>query len=139
MKILLLAVAVLVVFAALGRQRVYVRDPLASVCRNDVKQTGVEVYINESNDVLLWQDIGDRASDRILVQGWNKVPGTPVILRCIRWIACLTDADHAQIYPISPAAAARSGKVKSDPHASMTSREVSFVDANGSTLRIELR
>jgi hypothetical protein len=116
-----------------NRQRVFVRDPLARVYRNDVKQSGVEVYINYSDDVLLERD-ADSGTYQTLVQGWNKMPGAPVVLRCLRWMACLTDADHATTLPIE-----WSGKGRYDPRVAMTSREVTFVDGDGASIRIALR
>jgi hypothetical protein len=150
------------------RQRIYVRDPLATVYRDDVKQSGVEVFINYSNDVLLEQDSGP-APSRILLQDWNKMPGTPQTLTCVHWIACMTEADKAPTIPITwtgpahpantPAHRAdksgsptseparwgdKSGdksadKGKYDPKLFMTSRQVTFIDSDASTVRIELR
>ena len=76
--ILLLVFVVLLALIFVNRQRVYVRDPLATVYRNEVQQSGVQVFINYSDDVLLEQD-AEPGSYRILVQGWNKMPGTPVV------------------------------------------------------------
>src|SRR5579863_936221 len=94
---LLLAFVVLVVLIVLNRERVYVRDPLATVYkteghsdlkpsqptdpRNEVKQAGVEVYINYLNDVLLISQNTSGVS-RTLVQNWSKMPGTPTELKC---------------------------------------------------------
>jgi hypothetical protein len=130
LTLLLIASLALLIY---NRQRIYLRDPLATVYRNDVQQTGVEVFINYSNDVLLQQD-AEPAPSSILLQDWNKMPGTPTTLTCLRWIACMTDADQASAIPL-----AWTGKGKYDPKVFMTTREVSFVDANASTVRIELR
>ena len=132
-KILLLALLVLLALIAFNRQRVYVRDPLATVFKNDVKQSGVQVFINYSNEVLLEQD-QEPGAYRVLVQSWNKMPGTPSYLICIRWMACLADADHAATYPIE-----WTGRGKYDPRVSMSSRGVSFVAGDGATVRVELR
>ena len=73
MKTTLTVLAVLFLVALIYyRQRIYVRDPIASVYRNDVKQAGVEAFINYSNDVLLEQD-APPAPYRILIQDWNKL------------------------------------------------------------------
>lgn len=120
-------------FIVLNRQRVYVRDPMATVFRNDVKQSGVQVFINYSNDVLLWRD-AEPGAYRILVQGWNKMPGTPAVLKCIRYMACLADGDQASTVPL-----AWSGRRQYDPKVTMTNREVSFVGGDGSVVRVELR
>jgi hypothetical protein len=131
--ILVVAFVVVLGLVLVNRQKVFVRDPLATVDRNDVKQSGVEVFINYSNDVLMERD-SDSGSYWTLIQGWNKAPGTPVVLRCLRWMACLTDADHATTLPIE-----WSGKGRYDPRVSMTHREVSFVDGDGATVRVTLR
>jgi hypothetical protein len=130
LTLLLIASLALLIY---NRQRIYLRDPLATVYRNDVQQTGVEVFINYSSDVLLEQD-AEPAPSSILLQDWNKMPGTPTTLTCLRWIACMTDADQASAIPL-----AWTGKGKYDPKVFMTTREVSFVDANASAVRIELR
>ena len=131
--ILLLVFVVLLALIFVNRQRVYVRDPLATVYKSEVRQSGVQVFINYSDDVLLEQDAGP-GSYRILVQGWNRMPGTPAVLKCIRWMACLADADHAATLPIE-----WNGKGRYDPRVAMTSREVSFVDGDGATMRVVLR
>jgi hypothetical protein len=129
------------------RQRVYVRDPLATVYRNDVQQSGVQVFINYSNDVLLEQDAGP-APYRILIQDWNKMPGTPQTLTCLRWTACLTEADKAPTIPLTsplaspanqPARRGQKAKGPYDPKLFMTSRQVTFIDGDASTIRIDLR
>jgi hypothetical protein len=151
---LLLVFVALLALIVVNRRRIYVRDPLATVYksdarqdgksdlvqsgRNDVKQSGVQVFINYSNDVLLWQD-AEPGAYRILVQAWNKMPGSPVRLTCLRWVVCLADADHASTYPIDWTGNNGRGKGKYDPRVSMTSRTVSFVDGDGATMRVELR
>jgi hypothetical protein len=132
-RFLLLVFVVLMGFIWFNRMRVYVRDPVATVYKNDVKQSGVQVFINYANDVLLAQDAKPGAY-QVLVQGWNQMPGMPGILKCIRWMACLADADHATTFPIE-----WNGKGKYDPRVAMTSREVSFVDGAGAAMRIALR
>jgi len=131
--ILLLVFVALLAAIFVNRQRVYVRDPLATVYQGDVKQSGVQVFINYSNDVLLEQD-AEPGSYRILVQGWNKMPGTPGVLKCIRWMVCLADADHATTFPIE-----WNGKGRYDPKVAMTSRELSFVAGDGATIKVQLR
>jgi hypothetical protein len=130
-----LTVLVVLFFVALiyYRQRVYVRDPLATVYRNDVQQSGVEVFINYSNDVLLEQDTGPTPY-RILVQNWNKMPGTPLTLTCLRWTACFTEAEKAPTVPLT-----WTGKGKYDPKVFMASRQVLFTDGTNAAMRIELR
>jgi hypothetical protein len=132
--ILILAFVVLLGLILINRERVFVRDPVAAVYRNEVRQSGVQVFINYSNDVLLEQDYGEGATSRIMVQNWNQIPGTPAGLICIRWLACVTGDDHAPINPL-----ANTAKRNYDPKVTMTNREVSFTDGDGSKLRIELR
>jgi len=116
-----------------NRQRVYVRDPIANVYRDGVKQSGVQVFINYANDVLLEQD-AEPGSYRTLVQHGGAMPGTPVVLRCLRWMVCLTDADQATTLPME-----WSGKGRYQPKVAMTAREVSFVGGDGKTMRVTLR
>jgi len=133
-KLFLLAFVVILVLVLLHRQRVFVRDPLATVYTSArpngadaMKQSGVQVYINYSNDVLLMKE--GTGGYTLLVQHWNRTPGTPVRLQCIHWMACLTDADHAQMLP----ARAYDAKVQ------MSDRAVSFVDPKGVAIRVDLR
>lgn len=130
--ILTLAFLVLLGVILVNRERVFIRDPLATVYRNDAQQGDVQVYINYSDDVLLEQDV-ETGAYRILVQNWNQMPGTPAELLCIHWMVCLTRDDHAPASPLL-----HTGKGKYDPKVTMTSREVSFIDGDGSKLRIEL-
>lgn len=133
-KVVLIMVGVLIVSViVLERGREYVRDPLATVYRNGVQQTDVQVYQSFSNDVLMIRDEEPGAYE-ILIQDWNQIPATPVRLTCIRWLACLTDADRAGAVPL-----VWTGKGKYDPKVTMTNREVSFVDGAGATMRVELK
>jgi hypothetical protein len=130
------------------RERVYVRDPLATVYRNDVKQSDVRVYINYSNDVLLEQEASPTPS-RILIQDWNKIPGTPMTLTCLRWTACLTDSDHTSTIPLAPTQPATPSRRNAnpprhspstyDPNVFMSSRQVLFTTPDGASNRIDLR
>ena len=135
---LFLTSAALLALIVVNRQRVYLRDPMATVYQNEVPQGGVEVFINDSHDVLLKRAtaLGDYY---VLVQHWNQTPGTPMVLKCIRWMACLTDADHAGIYPLILKAPAHGKHAAPSPQASMTEREVSFVDEAGAKMRVVLR
>lgn len=159
-KLLLLAFVVVMALIILHRQRVFVRDPLATVYKSpapgnipavnprksqpgssvgyedvasELKQSGVHVYINYSNDVLLEKEDGPGAY-RILVQNWNRMPETPTELKCIYQIACLTNADHASATPIAPP-----GKDLPAPDVTMSDHEVSFVGPDGGTMRVVLR
>jgi hypothetical protein len=127
-----LAFVVIMLLIMVNRERVYLRDPLATVYRNGAEQSGIQVYQNYSNDILMERD-GDKPF-RILVQDWSEVPGTPVNLTCIHWMACLADDDHAATVPL-----VWTGKGKYDPKVAMTSRETSFTDTDGSRVRVTLR
>jgi hypothetical protein len=131
--VLILAFVVIMGFIIVNRERVYVRDPLATVYRNEVEQSGVQVFQNYSNDVLVEKDGGDNPY-RILVQDWNEIPATPVNLICIHWMACVASADRAPTLPLE-----WKGKGKYDAKATMTNKEVSFVDVDGSRVRVQLR
>jgi hypothetical protein len=119
------------IFILVNRERIYIRDPIARVYRNNVKQTDMEVFINYSTDVLLQQ--GD-ATSRTLIQAWDHVPGTPLTLTCMRWLACMTSEDHAPTLPIRG-----TGPGTYDPKVLMTNREVSYVAADGALMLIEIR
>jgi hypothetical protein len=137
-KILLLVLVGAIALIVLYRQRIYVRDPLATVTRNDVKPSGVEVFVSVSDDVLLWQD-AESGEYRTLLQGWNKMPGIPYRLTCLRWLVCLTDADHASIIPLNWNDNSGKGRGNYDPAVTMTGREITYMDADGETMRVVLR
>jgi hypothetical protein len=138
--ILIAAFLIIMTFIWVNRERVYLRDPIATVYRDGTELSGIQVFQNYSSDILIEKD-SDPGSFRILVQNWNQAPGTPAVLRCIRWMACLADNDHAATYPLdwtdTAPKALRKGRYA--PQVSMTSRETSFTDADGSRLRIVLR
>jgi len=119
---LVLAIAI-VVFVAVNRERLYLRDPLGTMYRNGVKVEGAHVLINYSNDVLVQIGKGLQV-DEYLVQGWSRAPG----IRCLEGLVCLAEADHAPTVPVA-------GATK----ATMTNREVSFGDGTGTVIRIVLR
>jgi hypothetical protein len=93
-KLLVVLTLVLVVFVAYNRQRVYVRDPLASVTRNGLPEAGVQVFINYNNDVLLEHDGAPRYAT--LLQHGQPV-GLPRVLHCLHFLACMTEADVAPV------------------------------------------
>jgi hypothetical protein len=127
-KILILGTALLLVFVAVFRQRIFVRDPLGKVERNGVAQDGARLYINYSNDVL----VEDSAAHRfVLVQGWSALPGVPQHLFCLTGLVCWTDADRAAVFPVEGVG----GKTR----AAMNAKEVMFVDDAGAAVRTTLR
>jgi hypothetical protein len=129
----LLLLFVLAVSIALNRERIYVRDPIASVYRSQVKQSGVEIYINFSNDIILQQNYPDRPPQRTIVQHWDKIPGTPIGLMCLRWMACFTPADHAPLLPADAGA-----KNARDPKVTMDGRRITFIGPAGEQINVDL-
>jgi hypothetical protein len=125
-RFLVLSGIVLIVLVAVYRQRLFLRDPLAKVYRDGARQEGVRVYINYSNDVLLERP-GDELPYR-MVQHWNKTPGVPQLLTCMRAMVCWSDHDQATLVPLGSAGAT-----------TMSDREVSFSQRDGSVLRVTLR
>ncbi len=131
-RILLVAFGLILALILVNRERVYLRDPVASVYRNDVKQDGVQVFMNYSSEVLLEQE-AELGAYRILVQA-GQTPGTPARLTCIHWMACLTEADHPPVVAV-----AWTGKGRYSPDVTVAGREVSFVDGDGARIRVVLR
>lgn len=135
-KISALLTLLLVLFIVVNRQRVFLRDPLATVTRDDTKQSNVEVLINYSNDVLL-EDASEGRQKVYLVQNWNRlaaVPSAPLV--CLRNLACMTNADQPSATAIVPG-----GRGSRPPFegVTMTNREVEFVDEDGSLVKVMLR
>jgi hypothetical protein len=127
-KILIIGTLLLVVFVAVFRQRIFLRDPLGKVERNGVAQEGARLYINYSNDVL----VEDAARHQfILVQGWSMLPGVPQHLFCLTGLMCWMDADKAAAFPVEG--------VGGRTRAVMSAKEVSFVDESGAAVRVKLR
>lgn len=114
-KLIALLVILLVVFVVVERKRVFVRDPLASVTRSGEKVSGEQVYINFYNDVLLEND---NPPMLVMVVEKDQPVGVPTKLRCIHWVACLTDADAASALPLNATVQ------------SMNSKAVRFRDEN---------
>ena len=132
-KLLVLAFVLMLAFVLVNRQRVFVRDPLAKVTVNGTLDSAYQVYINYSNDVLLERD-DQKTGYGILVQNWNRIPGTPSTLKCVHWMACMTDADHATMLPLD-----HTGPGAYDPRVQMTSNSVGFVDGEGRAVLVTLR
>ncbi|HWW97047.1 MAG TPA: hypothetical protein VNY74_05095 [Edaphobacter sp.] len=127
-RILIVGTLLLVVFVALFRQRIFVRDPLGTVERNGVAQDETRVYINYSNDVL----VEDAARHQfVLVQGWSALPGVPQHLFCLTGLMCWTDADRAVVFPVEG--------VGGRTPAVMSAKEVMFVDESGARVKVALR
>ncbi len=127
-KILIVGTLLLVIFAAVFRQRIFVRDPLGNVERNGVAQDGARLFINYSNDVL----IEDAPRHQfVLVQGWSALPGVPKHLFCFTGLMCWTDADRAAVDPLEG--------VGGRTPAVMSAKEVTFVDGSGDRVKVALR
>jgi hypothetical protein len=135
-RIFALLLICLIVYVALHRQQVFLRDPLATVTRDGTQVGGVQVMINYTNDVLL-QD-GSKPQHRLyLVQNWNKVAEVPTApLKCMQWLACMTDADQAAATKLEPGSRGRRSPFES---VTMTNRRVEFVDEDGALVTVTLR
>lgn len=136
-KLFVLLVLLLIAFLVVNRNRVYLRDPLAKVTRMGQVVSGVKVFMNYSNDVLL-DDSGLHSQRRLLlVQHWNQTLETPTApLKCIDAMACLLDADRASGAEITSRSAA---SPESGAMVSMTNRVVQFIDADGVRVKVKLR
>ena len=106
-KLIALLVILLIIFVVVERKRVFVRDPLASVTRSGDKVNGEQVYINFYNDVLLEND---NPPMLVMVVEKDQPVGVPTKLRCIHWVACLTDADAASALPLNATVQSMSSK-----------------------------
>jgi hypothetical protein len=122
------ATVLLAIFIGVFRQRIFIRDPLGKVERNGIRQEGVRVFINYSNDVLV-EDT--ERNNRYLVEGWSKMPGVPKHLACLTGVVCWTEANEAEVLPL--------GDEPSQAHAVMDAREITFQDETGAGIKVELR
>jgi hypothetical protein len=127
-KILIVGALLLLIFVAVFRQRIFVRDPLGKVERNGVAQDGMRLYINHSNDVLV-EDT--ERHQFVLVQGWSALPGVPQHLFCLTGLMCWTDGDKATVFPVEG--------VGGRTRAVMSAKEVTFVNESDVKVRVELR
>jgi hypothetical protein len=125
-KFILLLVVIAVAFVVWNRQRLYVRDPLGSVARDGVKEQGAQVLINYSNDVLLQNY--NAPMYVTLIQHGNRV-GTPAVMHCVAYAACLLDADVPEFLVTDQGA-----KVTT-----MTGKVVEYRDAKGRDTVVTLR
>lgn len=117
-KFLLLLALVLIVFAAVFRTRIYVRDPLASLTHNGLPEPGVQIFINAHNDVLLEQDNAPRY---LQLLKHDQPVGMPAHLTCLHWLVCVTDAETVPLLTVDPTARILSA----------SDRSVSFLDSKG--------
>ena len=126
-KILLVLTVVLVVFVAVYRERIYLRDPLGAVTRSGEKVLDARVFINYGNDILVQEQGGARMW---AVQHWNRLETVPAGLTCVQGLMCLAPAEQL---------AGENGSVLSSHEAVMTAREVDFVDGEGRPVEVALR
>ncbi len=134
-SLLILLTVALVIFIGVERQRLFLRDPLATVTRDSVKDTDARALINFSNDVLLEDAEGGRL--RVyLAQNWSDAVVVPAVLKCLGWMVCLTDADHASGSTLAPGSR---GRREPFVGVTMTNRRVEFVDEDGSLVQVTLR
>jgi len=124
-KLILLLIVVAAVFAVWNRQRLYLRDPLATVLRDGVKEPGAQVLINYSNDVLL-QNYNAPMYVTLIQHG--QPTGTPAILHCLAYTLCMTDAHPATLIDAG----------QHTPAHSMSSSAVEFTDTKGRDTLIKL-
>jgi hypothetical protein len=124
-KLFLLIVVVFIVLVVVYRQRIFLRDPLATLTRDGVQEMGAQIYINYSNDVLIENDIPPAYA--LVIQHGQHV-GSPKRLQCIHWMACMTDADVATLAePLNVLVTDMTGKL------------VQFTDPKGHDVRVTLR
>lgn len=124
-KMLLLLVIVITVFIATHRQQLFLRDPMASVLIDGAAESGSQVFINYSNEVLI---VHDREPAHGLLVQHNQHVGAPQQVKCLYSMACLTDADVATL---ATPTRARVGE--------MSGRLVSLRDDSGRDVRVSLR
>jgi len=123
-KLLFVVLVVVIAFLYINRHRVYVRDPLASLTRNGVPESGAQVFINHSNDVLIEND--NPPMYTTLVQHGEPV-GAPAKIYCLHWLICMTTDVHPPLL----------GTVA--PADSMTDKLVTYRDRDGRTAVVTLK
>jgi hypothetical protein len=124
-KVLLLLVVLFALFVVLNRERLFLRDPLASVIVDDVVQDNTRVYINFSNEVLVEHTV-DPIS--LVIVERNQHIGLPMQLRCMRWTGCLVDADPATLV-----------QTMKGPVGTMDAKMVQYKDDAGKSVTVKLR
>lgn len=89
-KVIAIIVLLFVVFVAYNRNRLYIRDPFASVMVDGEKQSGTQIYINFQNEVFLEND---NPPTFIKVVQHNNHIGAPTEMHGMHWVVMLADAD----------------------------------------------
>ncbi len=127
MKRFLLILLVLAAgFAYTHRYRLFVRDPLGSVQRAGVPESGAEVYVNYGNDVLIE---GQHPQRYLTLLQHDQPVAAPRLLKCLQFLVCLTSASPELNAFAVPRATLQT----------MTSRQVRFVDEDGREVVVQLR
>ena len=124
-KVLLLLIVLFAVFVVLNRQRLFLRDPLATVLVGEVVQDHTRVYINYNNELLV-EHTFDPVS--LVIVERNQHIGVPTQLRCLRWIGCLVDANPATLV-----------QTMKGPVGTMDSKMVEYKDEAGASVKVTLR
>lgn len=124
-KLFVLVLILAAAFLYINRERLYLRDPLGSVARNGAIESGAQVYINASNDVLLENDNTPMYLN--LLRGGQPV-SAPNALKCIHYLACLlNDVTTSDV-------------VLTQAHVeAMSAKEVRFQDSEGREVVVKLR
>jgi hypothetical protein len=93
-KVILILVLIAIVFIAVMRNRLFLRDPFATVFIDGEKQSGTQVYINFQNEVFLEND---NPPAFIKVIQHNNHIGPPTEMHGMHWLVMLSDADVAPL------------------------------------------
>ena len=126
-RLLLLITLVAIVFIAVYRDRLYLRDPLGKLTRDGAPQADARVFINFENDILVQEKGG---TEMFAVQHWNHFEAVPANLTCIQGLLCIAPADRL----IDTA-----GTTITRKEAEMTDRTVEFIDSNGHSVQVTIR
>ena len=124
-KLLLLIIVALVVFVVVERQKLYLRDPLATVTVDDVVQSDNRVYINYSDEVMVEHTVSPVT---LTIVQKNQHIGIPTYQRCLRFVGCLTDANPASLV-----------QTMKGPVGEMSNRLVEYRDDDGHDVKVKLR
>lgn len=125
-KLVFVALVVAFWFVFVNRERIFVRDPIASLARDGVVEGGAQIFINYDNDVLIEND---RSPMYLNIVQHEQPVGAPDVLKCIYYLACL-----ARGYPAPQALALPGARVEA-----MTSKQVRFRDEQGREAVVKLR
>ena len=126
-KLILLLIALGAAFVIYNRQRLFLRDPMGAVTRAGKVESGTQVFINFSNDVLLEND-NSPMYVTVIQKREPQVVGAPKTLKCAHWLVCMTDADLATLVePAEPVEITQ-----------QTSKLLAYRDAQGREVQVKL-